>query len=87
MIDDEDTVGPPGRWVCPTCGFMLTTAILRASDGAVGVNRRPVEDICPNDGSSLRPGLPDAANEKAWLLYQQLPEMKRLNAAIEGVES
>lgn len=47
-------IGPPGRWVCPTCGFQLTKAILRPSDGAVGVDASPVEDICQNDGSSLR---------------------------------
>src|SRR6185503_77575 len=47
-------IGPPGRWICPTCGFVLTKAILRASDGAVGVDASPVQDICQNDGSSLR---------------------------------
>jgi hypothetical protein len=47
--------GPPGLWKCHACGFQLTKAFMRASDGAVGVDRRPVEDICPNDGMSLRP--------------------------------
>jgi hypothetical protein len=33
---------------------MLTKAILRASDGAVGMDTREVQDICPNDGTTLR---------------------------------
>lgn len=49
-----DIDGPPGRWICRTCGFQITRAILRAHDGAVGVDRSVVEDICPNDGSSMR---------------------------------
>lgn len=40
-----ETAGPPGRWICQTCGFQVTKAFLRASDGAVGVDARPVEDI------------------------------------------
>lgn len=43
-----------GQWICETCGFRLTRAILRAFDGAVGMDRKEVEDICPNDGTSLR---------------------------------
>lgn len=46
--------GPPGRWICQTCGFQVTKAFLRAHDGAVGIDARPVEDVCPNDGTSLR---------------------------------
>jgi len=49
-----EDVGPPGRWICPTCGFSLTRAILRASDGAVGVDTNPLFNICTNDGASLR---------------------------------
>lgn len=48
-------IGPPGHWICRTCGFVLMKMKLRASDMAVGVDARPVEDICPNDGSSMRP--------------------------------
>ncbi len=50
-----DDIGPPGQWRCPTCGFVLMKMKLRASDMAVGVDARPVEDVCPNDGASLRP--------------------------------
>jgi hypothetical protein len=45
----------PGAWVCDTCGFRLQKMILRACDGAVGVSRDAVTDICQNDGTSLRP--------------------------------
>ena len=44
----------PDQWKCETCGFVLTKAILRASDGAVGMDTREIHDICPNDGTSLR---------------------------------
>jgi hypothetical protein len=46
--------GPGHRWVCQTCGFTVMKAFLRASDGAVGPDTREVEDVCPNDGTSLR---------------------------------
>lgn len=52
--DQQEQVSP-GVWLCETCGFKVVKAILRASDGAVGVDSRPVHDICPNDGASLRP--------------------------------
>lgn len=54
QLDDALLDGPGDRWVCRTCGFMLTKAILRASDGAVGMDTREVHDVCPNDGFSLR---------------------------------
>lgn len=46
--------GPPGVWLCVTCGFVAMKALLRACDGAVGIDRRDVQDVCPNDGTSLR---------------------------------
>lgn len=52
--DEAKSDGPPGRWICQTCGFQVTKAFLRAHDGAVGIDARPVEDVCPNDGTSLR---------------------------------
>ena len=45
--------GPP-VWICDVCHFEVTKMLLRASDGAVGPDRREVQDICPNDGTSLR---------------------------------
>jgi hypothetical protein len=71
--------GPPGQWICRTCGFRLSTMLLRASDGAVGIDVRPVEDICPNDGSSMRPVTwkEDALNSDRVGIEQ----MKRADAA------
>lgn len=45
----------PGVWICPTCGFTLQKSYLHALDGTVSVDTRPVEEICQNDGASLRP--------------------------------
>ncbi len=53
MSEPED-IGPPGHWICSTCGFVLMKMMLRASDMAVGVDAREVQDVCPNDGSSMR---------------------------------
>jgi hypothetical protein len=50
----EAAVYVPNQWVCPSCGFCVTKMILRAADGAVGIDTSEVQDICPNDGSSLR---------------------------------
>lgn len=70
--------GVPGSWKCQACGFELTKAILRASDGAVGVGRRPVQDICPNDGTSLRPVTFEEDSEDAnRVAFEQ---MKRADA-------
>lgn len=44
----------PGAWVCNTCGFRLQKMKIRAADMAVGVDNAVVEDICPNDGTSMR---------------------------------
>lgn len=44
----------PGAWVCDTCGFRLQKMKLRANDMAVGVDSSDVQDICPNDGTSMR---------------------------------
>jgi hypothetical protein len=43
----------PNVWVCATCGFEVQKMFLRAADGAVGLDSREVQDICPNDGTSL----------------------------------
>lgn len=44
----------PNAWVCATCGFVLVKSVLRASDGAAGIDTSDVTDICSNDGTSLR---------------------------------
>lgn len=49
-----------GDWQCPICGFVLHKLLLRASDGAVGINpdnHRPSDpgEPCPNDGATLVP--------------------------------
>lgn len=54
LRDAENEIGPPGHWICPTCGFVLMKMMLRPSDMAVGIDARDVQDICPNDGSSMR---------------------------------
>lgn len=53
-LEAEHADGPPGQWICRTCGFRLSKMVLRASDMAVGIDDRVVEDICPNEGSSMR---------------------------------
>ncbi len=49
----REQVYVPNQWVCPTCGFVLSKMLLRASDGAVGIDTTEVQEICSNDGSSL----------------------------------
>lgn len=44
----------PNVWVCQTCGFEAHKMVLRAFDGAVGINSTEQQDICPNDGTSMR---------------------------------
>lgn len=44
----------PNIWICETCNFTLVRNFLRASDGAIGIDRTTIEDICPNDGTSMR---------------------------------
>jgi hypothetical protein len=44
----------PGGWHCPKCKFHLTTSILYAKSGNVGVDRK-IPDPCPNDGTPLEP--------------------------------
>ena len=53
-LDEKATEGPPGDWICQTCGFALHKRFLRSSDMAIGIDAREVQDICPNDGSSMR---------------------------------
>lgn len=50
----EDKLYVPNQWVCRICGFCVTKMVLRADDGAVGIDTSEVHDICPNDGFSLR---------------------------------
>lgn len=38
----------PGAWHCLTCGFSLNRCVLRARDGAVGVNPGQTDEPCPN---------------------------------------
>lgn len=44
-----------GEWKCPKCRFHLSKRLLRASDGAVGINTEEVREVCPNDGATLIP--------------------------------
>lgn len=45
----------PGNWQCDACGFVLHKRLMRASDGAVGIDTSEIEEPCPNDGNPLRP--------------------------------
>lgn len=38
----------PGEQACPVCEFSLSKLVLRASDGAVGVNTAAPLEMCPN---------------------------------------
>jgi len=75
----QQQLAEPNIWICQTCGFTLTKAFLRAANGAVGVDSRDVEDVCPNDGTSMRRQTyresADAASKTAVDL------MERLNTA------
>lgn len=51
----SEDLGPPGQYICRTCGFVAMKMLLRASDMAVGVDARPVVEACPNDGQPLQP--------------------------------
>ena len=52
--DEALADGPDGAWICETCGFVALKMLLRATDGAVGIDSCEVQDVCPNDGTSLR---------------------------------
>ena len=54
-LDLSAWLAPPGEWKCPKCRYHLTKKLLRASDGAVGVNMDTAREICPNDGATLVP--------------------------------
>lgn len=51
----------PGEWECPRCGFGLSKRVLRASDGAVGINLSRKREVCPNDGVTLVQRIDDGA--------------------------
>jgi hypothetical protein len=44
----------PGLWKCPKCKFQLTTSVLYAKTGNIGVQHHN-SDPCPNDGETLLP--------------------------------
>lgn len=68
----------PGQWRCPKCNFRLAQAVMRASDGAVGLRDDPGER-CPNDGSPLwRVTEREAGNELAERAQEYF---ERANAA------
>lgn len=46
--DHRRSVLMPGEWTCPVCKFDLHKRVLRASDGAVGIDTREVLEECPN---------------------------------------
>ncbi len=45
----------PGSWTCDKCGFGLTKSILHAGNGAMSADESLVNEICPNDGTLMRP--------------------------------
>ena len=53
-FSEEEMVYVAGDWVCPKCSFRLHKRILRASDGAVGVDLSEVGEPCPNDGETMQ---------------------------------
>jgi hypothetical protein len=46
--------GPPGTYLCDTCGFIAQKFMLRAADMAVGIDLRDHHEVCPNDGTPMR---------------------------------
>lgn len=45
----------PGQWLCQKCGFSLCKSIMYTSDGSIGANKSPLNEICPNDGTLMVP--------------------------------
>ena len=45
----------PGAWTCDKCGFGLQKSVLCADSGQVAANTSPLNEVCPNDGTLMRP--------------------------------
>lgn len=75
----DEAIYVPHQWKCAMCGFVVSKMLLRASDGAVGIDRREIQDVCPNDGTSLtRVTWEESALESG---ERAIAEMKRAEAA------
>lgn len=62
MNSNEPTV--PGEFCCPECGFVVIKSTLSAFTGEVRRIVADTMDLCPNDGTILRPVIYfDALNE------------------------
>ncbi len=49
----SELLGPEGMYICATCGFQSERMTMHA-DGAVCPDPNDLQDICKNDGTSLR---------------------------------
>jgi len=50
-----ETPTVPGEFCCPECGFVVVKSILYAENGAVARDTTDRMELCPNDGTILRP--------------------------------
>lgn len=44
-----------GQWKCLKCSFVLSKNILSMRDGNIYANAEPFNQICPNDGTAMKP--------------------------------
>lgn len=45
----------PGAWRCPKCNFTLQKSVLHVADGGISANTEPFNNVCPNDGTLMKP--------------------------------
>lgn len=69
----------PGAWICDKCGFVLQKNILHAADGAISADTCPINNVCPNDTTLMRPMTWREVNEG---LFKQVCELREGAKAI-----
>lgn len=58
----------PGEWQCVKCHYRLHKRFLSLLDGGVGVDATITKELCPNDGTQLRPVIwEQEAKEASWM--------------------